>query len=133
MSSNELKSLADFEWASVARYIIYISSAAGLKEINSEHVFSFPLARIGPDRLLRQKKRVLLLLKGNRSCIERFVGVYRSELNDDELAVLRGLYLQYKDNEETVEGHIGVIEECIVEIEVGILQSKEGVENDMQF
>ncbi len=133
VSYKDLKFLADFEWASAARYIVYITRAAGLSEINSNHVISFPLARIGPDRLLKQKKRVLSVLKGNKAGIERFVGAYRAELNASELTILRSLYLQYKDNEETVRGHISVIEECMVEIEIGILKSKEEGEDDTLF
>ncbi len=128
--SNELKHLSDYEWAGVARYIMYISNAAGLREINSNHVISFPLARLGPDKLLKQKKRALLLLVANKAAIERFVGAFRAELDDDELAIMRSLYLQYKGNEETVREHIAVIETCIVEIEMGILQSKE-VDDDL--
>lgn len=132
MSNVKLKHLADFEWAGVARYIVYVSAASGLQEINSNHVNSFPLARLGPEALLKQKKRVLLILAGNRTGIERFVGRYKAELTRDELSVLRSLYFQYRDNEQTVRDHIGVVGQIIVEIEVGILQSKE-IDNDGLF
>lgn len=133
MSERKLLSLADFEWASAARYIIYISSVANLKEINSNHVVSFPLAKMGPEKLLSQKEAVLLALEGNKSSIERFVGEHRGDLAAEELAVLRSLYMQYKGNVEIVRGHIGIIGTCLVEIELGILQSQEVGSDDGLF
>ncbi len=65
--------------------------------------------------------------------IERFVGERRSELDENELAVLRSLYMQYKSNIETVKGHIEVIGTCMVEIELGILQSQEKEEDVTEF
>lgn len=133
MSSSKLLSLSDFEWASTARYIMYISSMTGLKEINSNHVISFPLGRLGPEKLLKQKENVLALLEANKASIERFVGERSAELDSDELAVLRSLYMQYKGNAETVRGHIDIVGTCLVEIELGILQSKEVDEDDESF
>ncbi len=133
MSSEKLLSLEDFEWASTARYIVYISGIANLREINSNHVISFPLGKMGPAKLLKQKERVLSLLEGNKTSIERFVGKRKNELDVNELAVLRCLYVQYKGNIETVKGHIEVIGTCLVEIELGILQSQEVDENDQLF
>ncbi len=133
MSSSELLSLSDFEWASAARYIVYISSIANLKEINSNHVISFPLGRLGPDKLLKQKENVLVSLEANRASIERFVGAHKDELDEDEMAILRTLYLQYKGNAETVRGHIDIIATCMVEIELGVLQSKEADSDDALF
>jgi hypothetical protein len=126
MSSKKLRPLADFEWASAARYIVYVSCIAGLREINSSHVNSFSLTRLGPEKLLKQKERVLLLLEGNKASIERFVGEHMSELDDNELAVLRTLYLQYRDNVETVKGHIDFIGVCMVELELVLLKQEEG-------
>lgn len=132
MSEKELLSLSDFEWASAARYIIYISGVANLKEINSSHVTSFPLANLGPDRLMKQKEGVLLVLEANKSSIERFVGEHEGDLAKEELAVLRSLYMQYKGNAEVVRGHIDIIGTCQVEIELGILQSQEvGPDGDL--
>ncbi len=133
MSGVKVLSLSDFEWASAARYVMYISGVAGLKEINSNHVNSFPLGRLGPDKLLKQKECVLFVLEGNKSKIERFVGEYRNDLGREELAVLRSLYMQYKDNAEVVRGHIGVIGTCLVEVELGILQSQEVSDDEELF
>ncbi len=133
MENEKLLSLSDFEWASTARYIVYISSVAGLSEINSNHVVSFPLGRIGPKRLLHQKELVLFRLEGNKKSIEKFVGKHRDALDDNELAVLRSLYLQYKNNIEMVKGHIDAIGTCIVEIELGILKAKESEQDDVLF
>ncbi len=128
-----LKSLADFEWASATQYITYISSVARLSEINSNHIVSFPLGRLGPDKLLKQKQRVLILLEGNKKNIERFVGERRSQLDENELAVLRSLYVQYKGNIETVKGHIKCIDECMVELKLSLLKLKEKQEDEFLF
>lgn len=133
MSSIKLLSISDFEWASTARYIMYISSMANLKEINSNHVISFPLGRMGPDQLLKQKENVLLALEDNKTNIERFVGEYREELDKNELAVIRSLYLQYTSNAKTVNGHIDIIAACMTEIELGILQSEVDKEDEPLF
>lgn len=133
MSDQKLLPLAAFEWASVARYIIYISSIANLKEINSNHVVCFPLARMGPGKLLKQKEAVLLVLEGNKRNIERFVGEHKAELGCDELAVLRTLYMQYKGNAGVVREHIDITHTCLVEIELGILQSQEVDGDDSLF
>jgi len=133
VSSKKVLSLSDFEWAAAARYITYISAVAGLKEINSNHVISFPLGRIGPDKLLKQKERVLVLLEGNKKCIERFAGEHKQDLGEKELAILRSLYFQYKANIKVVKNHIGAIGECMVAIELQILSSKDGGEDDDLF
>ncbi len=132
-NTGQLKSLADFEWASATQYIIYVSSVARLSEINSSHVISFPLGRLGPEKLLKQKQRVLILLEGNKKSIEQFVGERKSQLDENELAVLRSLYVQYKGNIETVKGHIEYIGECVVELELSILKLQEKKDDDYPF
>jgi len=109
MIDRELLNLSDFEWASVARYIVYISSIANLKEVNTSHVHSFPLGRLGPKKLLKQKERILGVLEANKACIERFVGEHKGELDEGEMAILRTLYIQYRGNAEQVTGHIDAI------------------------
>ncbi len=133
MSSSKLLSLSDFEWASTARYIVYVSNIANLREINSNHVISFPLGRLGPEKLLKQKEAVLILLEENKASIERFVGKHRDELDENEMAVLRTLYLQYKSNAESVKGHIDIIASCMIEIELGIAQAQEVDSDDALF
>lgn len=104
----QLKPLSAFEWASVSQYIVYISSVAGLKEFNSNDLISFPLAKIGAEKLLSRKERLLVLLRGNKKRIERFVGDRKEELGEGELSVLRSMYLQFKRSIETVEEHIRI-------------------------
>lgn len=133
MSDKKLLSLSDFEWASTARYIVYISSMANLKEINSSHVISFPLGKLGPDKLLKQKGSTLLLLKGNLSAIAAFVGEHQHGLDVNELAVLRTLYMQYKSSIATVTSHIKVIGSLLIEIELDVLQSQEVSKDDALF
>ncbi len=72
-------------------------------------------------------------MEANRASIERFVGAHKDELDEDEMAILRTLYLQYKGNAETVRGHIDIIATCMVEIELGVLQSKEADSDDALF
>jgi hypothetical protein len=133
VSGGKLLTLSDFDWASAASYIIYVSGVAGLREINSNHVISFPLARLGPVGLLKQKTRVLALLEGNRESVERFVGEYKVSLGKRELAILRTMYLQYKDNIQTVKGHIEVIGICVAEVELDLLRFGEGGEDETLF
>jgi hypothetical protein len=133
VAEKKLLSLSDFEWASAARYIVYISSIANLKEVVSNRVVSFPLGRVGPEKLLKQKGDVLLALEGNKSNIERFVGEHKDDLEEEELAVLRTLYLQYKSSAEVVRGHIAIIQTCIVESQLAILQSQEVGSDDELF
>ncbi len=106
MPESELKSLSSFEWATVGRYMVYISCVAGLKEINSNHVYSFPLTQVGTIKLIARKTRVLAQLGGNMTALERFVGIHREKLEDDELAVIRSLYCQIKTWAEIVGGHL---------------------------
>lgn len=108
MEREELKALCDFEWASVARYLIYVSEVAGLKEVSFNDVNSFLLARLGPEKLLKRKRRALAVLLGNIAALERFAGNYEGKVGSDELAVIRGIYIQYKNSVAIVERHIAV-------------------------
>lgn len=111
MQERKLQPISAFEWASVAQYIIYISGAAGLKEVNSGDVLCLPLAKIGPEKLLSRKMRVALVLKSNLRSLEGFVGRFEDELEDNEISVIRGMYRQLRDNLETVSGHMELIED----------------------
>lgn len=133
MASGKLLTLSDFEWASAVHYIVYISRVAGLREINSNHVISFPLGRLGHEKLLKRKERVLASLEENRASIERFAGEKREELGDDELAVIRTIYLQYKANIETVKGHIEAIEVCLSEVRADIFHLTGEDDNEPEF
>lgn len=131
MSDAKLLKLCDFEWASTARYIMYISAIAGLKEINSSHVISFSLARLGVDKLIKQKKAVLVLLEGNKRKIERFVGEHKDDLDGNEIAVLRSIYVQYSSSEVTVREHIDFAEQCMAEFEVARLDLQVEEKDDL--
>ena len=111
MQERKLQPISAFEWASVAQYVVYISGAAGLKEVNSDHVLCLPLARIGPEKLLSRKMRVALVLKSNLRSLEGFVGRFEAELEVNEISVIRGMYRQFRDNLETVSGHMEIIED----------------------
>ncbi len=111
MQERKLQPISAFEWASVAQYVVYINGAAGLKEVNSDHVLCLPLAKIGPEKLLARKMRVALVLKSNLRSIEGFVGRFEAELEANEISVIRGMYRQFRDNLETVAGHMELIED----------------------
>ncbi len=111
MKERKLQPISAFEWASVAQYVVYISGAASLKEVNSEHVLCLPLAKIGPEKLLARKMRVALILKSNLRSLEGFVARFEDELEDNEISVIRGIYRQFRDNLETVDGHMELIED----------------------
>lgn len=130
---DQLKPLSAFEWASVSQYIVYVSSVAGLKELNSSDLISFPLARMGPMKLVARKVRALAALEGNKEQIERFVGRYEGELGDSEMSVLRSMYLQFKRSAEMVEEHIRVA--CLyLDVEVPeALFELEAIEDDLPF
>lgn len=128
-----LKRIADFEWASVAKYLMYISAAMELKEISSQRVTSFPLTRLGPERVLKQKWSVEKLLEWNISAVERFVGSRKDELGKHELVVLRGLYIQHKCNLETVKEHIRSAEFYRASVDVRLFEIEEGEEDELLF
>ncbi len=110
MKGSGLRPMSDFEWASVAQYVTYISGVAKLVEINLNQVNSFALARVGPDVFIKIKRRVLAALKANKKRLEIFVADHLEELNASEKSVLRTMYLQIRDCEQTVERHIRMAE-----------------------
>lgn len=133
-TSGTLRRIADFEWASVGQYLLYISSAVGLKEISSHAVISFPLTRLGPEAVLKQKRSVARVLEWNISALERFVIARKKELGKDELVVLRGLYIQYKCNLETVKEHARSAEFYRASVDVSLFDlAEEGGEDEFPF
>lgn len=111
MEERKLLPISAFKWASVSQYIVYIGGAAGLQEVNSGYVLCLPLTRVAPAKLLARKMRVALILKANLKSLERFVERFKAELEPGEMSVLRGMYRQFKNNLETVEGHMETIED----------------------
>jgi len=110
MSDEKLQPISAFEWASVTQYIVYISGAAQLLEVNSDHVRCLRLSKKGANTLLSQKLRMSVILKTNLRRLEGFVERFRGQLESTELSVIRGMYRQLKDNLETVERHMKTIE-----------------------
>lgn len=106
----QYKGLASFEWASVAQYLVYVSSASGMSEINFSHVISFPYAKLGGQSLKKRKVRLLALLRENMRCLQVFAGRLKDDLTPEELGVLRSLYKTYKLHCETVEKHLELID-----------------------
>lgn len=132
MGERKLIPISAFEWASVAQYIVYISGAAGLQGINSSHVLCLPLAKMGPEKLLARKMRVDFVLKSNLKGLEVFVGRFKDELEPGEISVIRGMYRQFKDNLETVNGHMKIIED-FARTEYTGLYDQEEEKDDLPF
>ncbi len=130
---DQLKPLSAFEWASVCQYIVYISSVAGLKEFNCSEVSSFPLARVGPEKLIARKERVLVLLRGNKIKVERFAGCYEEQLGEGEMSILRSMYVQFKRSIRMVEDQVRIAKLYQTANAPVHLPGAEEMENDLPF
>lgn len=108
MTEKPLMHISDFEWASVAQYLVYVAGMAGLKELGSERVNSFRLSGRAVERTIALKKGTLVLLKENMRALERFVGAYEGEMSDGEKAVIREMYRQHASSVRTVERHLAI-------------------------
>lgn len=133
MSDKTLLSLSSFEWASVSQYIIYISSVAGLTEVNTNEVICFPLARFGPHKMIARKEKVLAVLRENRAKLERFAARKQQELGEEEMSVLRSIYRQFSGSIDTVEGHLIVAKAYQDELDVGLFNEEIGGGDDELF
>lgn len=133
MPNEKLHPLSAFEWASVSQYIVYISSVAGLEEINSDRVVSFPMARIGPDSLIVRKEKTLKVLERNVSRLEKFAAFKSEELGPYELSVLRSLYIQYRNNISTVKDHLRTARIYVDDERAGLFPVKEGDDDEPLF
>lgn len=133
MSNQELHPLSAFEWASVTHYIVYISSVAGLEEVSSERVVSFPMARIGPESLIVRKENTLKLLERNISRLEKFAASKKEELGPYELSVLRSLYIQYRNNVNTVRDHLRTAKIYIDAEQAGLFPVREDYDDEELF
>lgn len=109
MKDRKLKGLSDFGWASVAQYLVLVSGYAQLHEINADHVYSFPLSKIGPDKLKARKVKTLSLVVDNKDRLELFVKQLRSELCDEEIVVIRSMYRQFTEWENILTKHIDAV------------------------
>jgi len=129
MSDKRLQPISAFEWASVTQYIVYISGVAELLEINSSHVERLPLATLGPAKLLSRKLKMSVVLKSNLRRLERFAERFKDELDKNELSVVRGMYRQYKNNLETVQRHLEVIEDYARAVDKSMFEQSEAEDN----
>lgn len=102
MPKRKLSPLSTFEWASLSRYIHYISNAAGLIELGSDQVHSLRLSGVSSGVALARKKRTSDILQRNLRALEGFVGEYKEDLSDEEVSVIRSMYRQYQENASTV-------------------------------
>lgn len=125
--------MSDFEWASAARYMVWLEVNAGVKQVNYDRVYSFRIEGGGIAGLLASKKRLLSEAKGNMAAIEAFAGEHRESLRSEELVVLRSLYC-------TCKAAIGTLNEQLQRAEAmngaqkeGLFGKEEEQENDTPF
>lgn len=100
-----LKTISDYEWASVAQYIVYVSACADLIEISSDAIYSFRIGQAGPASLARRKRRTRDCLARNMELIVEFVERNEGELLSDEQNVIRGMYRTQADGLAMVKEH----------------------------
>jgi hypothetical protein len=126
--TGKYKSMADFEWAGVCRYIRQVETMADLREVADNAVYSFPIARVGIDKMRRAKERTRSILKTNLQKLETFVGMMKGELTCGERSVLRSHYRQMKSALSTVEYHLEVADKYVEAYQIELMN--EEVPND---
>jgi len=102
------KSIADYEWASLGRYVMWLEVQLGLNIINSDHVNSFSISRDGTDRLIAKKVRTEARIRENMDQLEKFIRSHGDELGVHELSVIRSFYRTLRMNAETCREHADV-------------------------
>lgn len=128
-----LRRMADFEWASACRYIVYLEDVAGLQPVNDTEINNFPVGRIGPKKVALRKKRALVTLEKNISSLSAFAGRHEAEFEPGELVVMRSMYGQIKVAIETVKGHIVAAEALARVTNVDFGAALEGDEDEQLF
>jgi len=99
--------LSDFEWASAARYLQYVSVRAGLVEFSLDQCHNFRVSgrsdngptKEGFRRLHRKKVALRKVVTENNASLERWVANRQEggqRLEPEELAVIRAFYNQNK-------------------------------------
>lgn len=104
--SEEVPRVSDYEWASVTRYIVAVSSIMALHEFNWSAVHSFPYAKMGSTKLKDQKRRYLGKVVENIETLKEYVSRNKAELGTSEMVVLRGMYEQLSASKFLLEDHI---------------------------
>jgi len=70
-----------------------------------------------------------VVLKSNLRRLERFAERFKDELDKNELSVVRGMYRQYKNNLETVQRHLEVIEDYARAVDKSMFEQSEAEDN----
>lgn len=110
MDEQKILHLSDFEWASAARYVVWLSQDADLREIASDRINSFPLARLGATKLQGRKLNTLAELEGNLLCLERWAGKHKPDMNEYEIVIVRAMYRDIKRAIQIVKEHLTALE-----------------------
>lgn len=93
--SNTVLHVCDFEYASYARYQVWLSSAIGLKEINEHHVYSVRVQNGDIQRLIERKQFTLEMVRYNMDLISKWVGRNKEQLHEEDLVCCRSVYRQH--------------------------------------
>lgn len=101
----DIRSIQDYEWGSVGQYMRWVEHVLGLVDIDSSHVLSFPLGKLGVEKLVARKLRTEAVLRDNLEKISTFVQNHENELQESERVVLRTIYRQTLNWAKTCEEH----------------------------
>ncbi len=104
------KTIADFEWASISRYVAHVEQVAGLQQISLDKIHSFRIGLAGAKSLLRVKCRTKEAIRENNRLLCLYVANRVETLKQPEKDVLRGMYTSNRDALETLEKHIELLE-----------------------
>jgi len=128
-----VKTLQDFEWGSIARYMGYLEQVMGLTVIDDGQVNMVRMPKAGPSALIREKEKLLGRLRENARLIEVFVGRNRDALEEGERVVLRTMYRRNSYCIGTVLDQIEVIQKYVEVVESGFMECLQGEEYDGLF
>ncbi len=110
MKSNTSITMADLDVVSVAPFLRYVETSAGLTEVSGEAIFSFRIPSLGLKSLLRKKKTLLCILTGNNRNLCIWMEGQDYAKDSTELVLLRSLYVTTREAIETTLTHIKTVE-----------------------
>lgn len=97
--------LSDYEWSSLAHYISYVEIVTGMTQVNTGVLYSFKAGKRGFPGLAKRKAKAMAVLGENRRLLCVWVDLHRSELDNEELVVLRSMYRQISEAIDMVSEH----------------------------
>ncbi len=128
-----VRKLADFEWASVGRYIQYVSVNANLMDINLASVHSFRIVDGNIKYLVTQKRALCWRLEENLRRLVTWVGAHADSLEVQEKEVLRSVYRDIGSALASTKEHLAVAERLLRDQEEMSDLFGEGGQDDLPF